>query len=649
MNTIRSFGTGFLLLFCSTTISAQSEDPLLLLSLEDLLDVTVTIANRVEEKFINAPSSVTVITGQEIKNLGVKTLVELLNYVPGFQNYMSTQDSNGGLVLARGLPDIYARHVLLLIDGHRINDEYTGGFTFADQLLGLYNVKQVEFIRGPGSTLYGSNAFSGVINIITDKSNEVIATSGGQNAEGVSASAMSKLNNGISSAVSFQYFRDDGQEFTGLTDSFGFNKSARDPRNVFEGRIELGLKQHRVTIEYSKTELQDLYIARRINNGVNERITGRVGTYYEYDFDLTKGWKATGRIGSVRHMRIQQFVISPTNPVVRTSEWRQDTNDVQLDASVMSASGHQISLGGYFGISDIPIAKSNVIDRFVFDETRRTTGIYMQDQFWLGSHFRFTGGLRYDHYSDVGSSVNPRLAILYQWQEHQSFKFMYGRAYRAPSLGDLYDKEGIGTLSLDPVTVDSLEVAYLYTLLNNSITLTWFYNDYRDFITTRKLGSGLVIFDNVYDSKIQGLELETIWKYNNEWGVRAGLTWVFSSKTEKPIDQSFSTPGEISPSVYGNFQLNYRKKRWNGNVSMVAHNGVDVLQDKNSLLVMNSNVIYLLAKKWEVGFNIRNLTDKEYGTPQNRSIGQNQFSQDIQEMPAREREVFLSFKYLFND
>lgn len=87
---------------------------------------------------------------------------------------------------------------------------------------------------------------------------------------------------------------------------------------------------------------------------------------------------------------------------------------------------------------------------------------------------------------------------------------MYGRAYRAPSMGDLYDKESTnttGNLFLKPVVVNTYELAYQHTKMNNNFILTWFYNDYRDFITLVDR-AGLTVVDNIYNNQTQGLELD---------------------------------------------------------------------------------------------------------------------------------------------
>jgi len=628
---------------------AQETEGLFSLSLQELSQIKVTIANRHEESFIDAPSSVTVITRREIDQLGVRTLNELLNYVPGFQSYMSPHDSNRSMILVRGLADIYGRNVLLMIDGRRINDEYTGGFTFADHLLSLYNAKQVEFIRGPGSAMYGSNAFSGAINIITEKRKEAVVTIGTNQAKGVTAATYGRAGE-LEISAAFDYYRDNGQSYNGLTDKNGFNKSTQDPVEVFQGRTDLSYQRSRLILEYMNTRLADYYVFRRINNGDNKNDSERLGVYLEQDFKL-QGWQGSGRIGFMRHNRNQRSRLSPADTTLFTDDWRQDTREAQVDLSKLTQGGHQLSLGAYVAAMDIPRASDSFTDRFVLDESRRTLGLYIQDQFDLLTRLRLTAGLRYDNYSDFGETFNPRLALRYRLRENNSVKFMYGRAYRAPSLGDLYDKESIisgGNLFLEPVIVNSYELAYLYSKTNNSLILTWFYNDYQNFITTRTLADGQTIFDNAYDNQTQGLELDWRWQFGTHWNTRLGYTHILSSNTTAPEDVDFSMPDELAPTNYGNLQLNYLRQKWNWNISTVAYDGITVLQDSGAVIVVNSKLAYRITRHWELGANIRNLLDKNYSTPQNQALGQDQAGRDVQEMPSRGREFFLTLRFSEN-
>jgi len=642
------------LVVCIATVlpvaAQEDEGDLFALSLRELSQIRVSIASRVEETFIDAPSSVTVITRQEINRLGVRTLSELLNYVPGFQSFLSPHESNGSLIMARGLARTYGANLLLMIDGRRLNDEYTGGFTWADHLLSLHNVKQVEVIRGPGSALYGSNAFSGVINIITEKREYFALTAGSNNGSGAAAAALGQVGElGVSAA--FNFYRDDGQTYTGVTDKNGFNKTTLDPVEVFEGRLDLEHRQSRVILEYMATRLEDYFVLKRISNGANKNDSERLGVYVEHDFNLPQDWHGSGRLGFMRHDRNTQTFITPADISPFFMDWQQDTREAQFDLSTMTQAGHQLSLGAYLGYMDIPHSIITGLNPFVLEESRLVVGAYIQDQFDLQDDLRLTAGLRYDSYSDFGDTVNPRLALLYHWREHQSFKFIYGQAYRAPSLGDLYDKENIvstGNLFLKPITVDTYEIAYLFSRGDNHFILTWFYNDYKDFISARTVPSG-VILDNIYGNHTQGLELEIRWHINEHWMTGVGLTNILSNTSDIGANASFSRPEELAPKTYGNFQLNYKQNLWNWNVAVIFRDAIQALQDQNAVAIVNTKIIYRIDKHWEAGFNSRNLLDKRYSTPQNSAVGVDQFGNSIQEFPSREREFMLTLSYTMDN
>ena len=134
---------------------------------------TVYGASKREQRATEAPSSVTVIRADEIRKYGYRTLAELLRSVPGFYvNY----DRNYHYLGMRGFrrPGDYDTRILLLVDGHRVNENVGDGPAFGTQfLLDIDLIDKVEIIRGPGSSLYGSNAVLGVINVITKTGRDI--------------------------------------------------------------------------------------------------------------------------------------------------------------------------------------------------------------------------------------------------------------------------------------------------------------------------------------------------------------------------------------------------------------------------------------------------------------------------------------------
>jgi outer membrane receptor for ferrienterochelin and colicins len=146
------------------------------LSLQELMDIkvdTVYGASKFQQKVTEAPSSITIITAAEIEKYGYRTLSDVLQSVPGF--YV-TNDRNYSYVGMEGIsrPTDYNTHLLIMIDGHRINDNvFNGAYVGTEAILDVDLIERVEIIRGPGSSLYGTNAFLGVINIITKRGRDL--------------------------------------------------------------------------------------------------------------------------------------------------------------------------------------------------------------------------------------------------------------------------------------------------------------------------------------------------------------------------------------------------------------------------------------------------------------------------------------------
>ena len=171
----RALPSMFLMLLISWSPShADTDSPIVYASMGDEMALfqeipSVYAASKYEQKITEAPSSISIITSEEIRKYGYRNMAEILRSVRGFQ---MTNDRNYQFVNVRGfgLPGDYNSRVLLLIDGHRINNNI-----FGQALLGTESpieidlIERVEIVRGPSSSLYGTNAFFGVINIITKR------------------------------------------------------------------------------------------------------------------------------------------------------------------------------------------------------------------------------------------------------------------------------------------------------------------------------------------------------------------------------------------------------------------------------------------------------------------------------------------------
>src|ERR1700728_3482189 len=196
----------------------QTED-LTHLPLETLMQLqvpTVVSASKFEQKATEAPSSVTVLTSDDIKHYGYRTLAEILESVPGFY---TTYDRNYSYLGASGVNTGNANdRILLLVNGHRINNDLNDSAAIDTSfILDVDLIDRVEIIRGPSSVLYGNNAFFGVINVITRQGkqvdgSEVSGMYGSYNAYSGRVSIGDLFTNGLQFLLSGTIYNDDGPE-----------------------------------------------------------------------------------------------------------------------------------------------------------------------------------------------------------------------------------------------------------------------------------------------------------------------------------------------------------------------------------------------------------------------------------------------------
>jgi len=162
---------GFYLLLTGTSVFAQKQDAdLTNASLEDLMKMEVTSVSKKEEKLFGTAAAIYVITREDIRRSGAHSLPEILRLAPGVE--VAHIDGNKWAVTARGFNGRFANKLLVLIDGRTIYSPETSGVYWEVQDLLLEDIERIEIIRGPGGTLWGSNAVNGVINIITRRARD---------------------------------------------------------------------------------------------------------------------------------------------------------------------------------------------------------------------------------------------------------------------------------------------------------------------------------------------------------------------------------------------------------------------------------------------------------------------------------------------
>jgi len=611
------------------------------MNLEDLLSIKVTVASKSEETIDIAPSSVTVFTSDDIRRMGISNLDELINYVPGFQSTRDIEQGTANRISSRGRSTAISESVLFLINGQRINDLYTGGVSIINRLIAIENIKQVEFIRGPGSALYGSNAFLGVVNIVTDDSaNEVTLFMGSQKSNDISINFSKKFSGSTSLSSFVKVFSDSGFQYRNITDIFGQNGDTRDPVKGLDAFLSFKTKNLAINGRHTQRSLEDFIGFGGLNNGINTENTRQTYLSAEYRLKINDRFETNIGAGYVQdHWKAMMLAIPKdtelapgfvlTEPVYTGPLLESFHKNINLDCTYRLSEKNELKGGFTFSRSGISklrtlfshdpitleymgqITEFKGEKSFNEEATRDVIGFYLQDKIKISGRLNITAGLRFDNYSDFGSTLSPRLAIIYSTSFGSTIKAMYGRAFRAPNFMELYDKNNpvdFGNTELKPEKIETLELAYIQNFNFIQATATVFSNRINDIII---MGSPVEHpknpffapqFHNAGQARMKGLELELKSTPFKNVMVNGTFTHFFKG------DTSFVS------SNFASFIFNYAPGRFNLNVNGIYREKIAILPNQKSYVIVNSTLQYNVNPKFTITGTVKNLFDESYLT-----------------------------------
>jgi len=458
---------------------AQSIPPeLRKMTIEQLLEVEVTsTASKFSQEVTRAPASVTVVTAEEIRVHGYRTLAEILGSVRGLY---TSYDRNYTYVGVRGFarPGDYNTRVLLLIDGHRLNEPiYDMAPIGTDFPLDVSLIDRVEVIRGPGSSLYGTSAFFAVINVLTKSgaahAGRRVDTSAGSMSTGhVTASyghvfgggqEMLFAASGYGSAGNTRLYYpeyDSPETGDGIAVDADGDRAASAFASVSMGRIRLSggfLNRGK----HIPTGSWDSVFGDNRARTEDRRAYGDV-TYTGMSFS---GWTSVARAGLNFYEYEGQYPL----------DFGADGTVVQRDGShSVQASGeltlnrrwrqHLFTVGGEVRRTLRDNQWNQDIGPRWTAQQRPSTplGVYAQDELTIRPWMLVNGGVRVDHDSAFGGSATPRVGVVFLPRRQSAVKLLYGRAFRAPNSYELYyfDTMRDQGLTLSPETIDTTELVW---------------------------------------------------------------------------------------------------------------------------------------------------------------------------------------------
>ncbi len=629
-------------------------------SLQDILGVAITIASRTAEPVAQASSTVTVFTRDEILGHGFTTLEELLNHIPGFQATRDIERGSAMRISARGRGSALGEYILILVDGQRVNDLYTGGPSLINRHINIEHVQQVEIIRGPGSALYGSNAFLGVINIVTTaKTKDVALRAGSIGSRKAAVNVFYRSDNGASQDASTTemspvpqdaltvsafagIFSDDGQQYNIPADRYGIGGETRDPR---AGMDIYG------TVSYMGLSLRARHMERRFNDFIP---AGNLQRFFGEEDVRQSSLRAEVQrqitpwlnINATAHYSIDRWVMMLTIPpgsqvvpgmpngsyILAGPIIESATRGAQAGAEIRLGSNNRLQFGISYDeqlleeyqnisnndpITNLPTSEDGLpvpstALRYNGPTQRRIFGTYLQDRHSFGDRLDVTAGVRLDVYDDFGQSINPRLAMIYQTPIDSIAKLIYGRAFRAPNFLELYDQTPVtfGDPDLDAETVDTVEVAYSQKLSIANLTATYFYNSISNQIQLGPPGDDP---ENIFAAPAHENSVDRVSSQGVEVEVAAyplpGL------RLRGSYTRLFDNPNDgVMPGNLASLMASYRWRRLHVAIDAIARGQTPALPDQDAYILLGGHSALAVHERIRLTASVRNALDTSYQT-----------------------------------
>jgi iron complex outermembrane receptor protein len=451
-------------LLCTGAFPARAQD-LTTLPFDQLLSVEIVTASKFAQKVSEAPSAISVVTAEDIKTFGYRTLADILRGVRGV--YVA-YDRNYSYVGTRGSgrSGDYNSRVLVLVDGQRLNDSVYGQGSIGTEFpIDVDLIERVEYVPGPGSALYGSNAFFGVLNIITRKPRSFAGV-----AVGVE---LASYRTGKTSLTVGKRFDNGGEGLLRITESAsrGIDRYFPEFDDAASNHgIASGLDTDRYKRVFTKYTFEDLTLTGLFGDRVKGVPTASFGQQFNdprslstdryllltaaFQHAVSKTLDLYASLNFNRYQYIGDFAYAPGAAGLNRDVVDSEVVTGELRFLSRALTDHKLIYGmEAFDARTRRLANLNVDPYGLIldaDHPKRGYAVYVQDEIRLGDRVILNAGLRHDVDAEGGNTNSPRVGVIYELTPDVTTKLLYGTAFRASNAYENYYITSFGQYKSGP-------------------------------------------------------------------------------------------------------------------------------------------------------------------------------------------------------
>jgi len=569
------------------------------LSLAELGQVQISIATGNSTSLDKAPATASVIYAADIEAMGARNLDDVLETIPGLHVSLSSLSRLDSVYSVRGIHTGFNPQVLLLMNGIPVENTVTGGRPVLFRLP-VTGIERIEVIRGPGSAIYGADAYAGVVNVITKNANAITSTqfglrTGAFNSRDFWLETATEWN-GVGIAFSSSYQESDGDKTRRVNADFqsaldtALGTQASHAPGALSTRYQVVDSHLSLSTEQVQAHLWSwLLVDAGVGAGGAQALDpeGRDDNHAfmgDVTYNFSKGspaWDNSIQLSYFEYGLKSQFNLLPAGTVIPIGgdgnvnfaapagivsfpqgligNPEGNSRNVQFDFISLYTGfesqririnvgaknqSMQASESKNFGpgiLDSLPLPSivngslTNVTNTpyvFLADSSRQVRYLSVQDEWKITPDINLTAGVRYDKYSDFGGTTNPRIALVWAANKKLTTKLLLGRAFRAPSFSELYQKNNpvsLGRPDLQPERIQSQEVSFNYLATETLQTTLTLFNyqaknmiDFVDDVSTSLEASKYA--DNIRDQDGEGFEWEVNWKPASQFYLSANYS-----------------------------------------------------------------------------------------------------------------------------